>query len=95
MNSASGVSGRFFSALGRANINVLAISQGSSERNISAVVDTKHAARALRAVHSGTAPRAVEGSGGLGRRGEGWGGWRGGVRAERSFAPPPPQNNPP
>jgi aspartokinase/homoserine dehydrogenase 1 len=54
MHSASGVSGRFFNALGRANINVLAISQGSSERNISAVVDTKQAARALRAVHSGT-----------------------------------------
>ncbi len=53
MKTSSGVSGRFFSALGRANINVLAISQGSSERNISAVVATKNAARALRAVHSG------------------------------------------
>ena len=34
----TGVAGRFFSALGDAKINVLAISQGSSERNMSAVV---------------------------------------------------------
>jgi aspartokinase/homoserine dehydrogenase 1 len=38
MNNVAGVSGRFFSALGAAKINVLAISQGCSERNISAVV---------------------------------------------------------
>lgn len=48
-----GVAARFFGALGAANINVRAIAQGSSERNISAVVATRDAARALRAVHSG------------------------------------------
>ena len=37
MNAVPGVAARFFSALGQARINVLAISQGSSERNISAV----------------------------------------------------------
>lgn len=48
----TGVSGLFFSALGDAKINVLAIAQGSSERNISAVVRTEDSARALRAVHA-------------------------------------------
>lgn len=48
-----GVAGRFFSTLGAAGVNVRAIAQGSSERNISAVVDTASAERALRAVHSG------------------------------------------
>ncbi len=48
-----GVAGRFFSTLGSAGVNVRAIAQGSSERNISAVVDTGDAERALRAVHSG------------------------------------------
>ncbi|TDH71847.1 hypothetical protein CCR75_005241 [Bremia lactucae] len=52
MNQTPGVCARFFSALGRAKINVLAISQGSSERNISAVVHYKDSATALRAVHS-------------------------------------------
>jgi aspartokinase/homoserine dehydrogenase 1 len=52
MNATPGVCARFFSALGRAKINVLAISQGSSERNISAVVHYKDSAAALRAVHS-------------------------------------------
>jgi aspartokinase/homoserine dehydrogenase 1 len=52
MSSTAGVSGRFFTALGNAKINVLAISQGCSERNISAVVWTRESTRALRAVHA-------------------------------------------
>ncbi len=47
-----GVSARFFSALGHAGVNVRAIAQGSSERNISAVIDQKDSIRALRATHS-------------------------------------------
>jgi aspartokinase/homoserine dehydrogenase 1 len=47
-----GVSATFFNALGRTGINVRAIAQGSSERNISAVIDQKDAKKALRAVHS-------------------------------------------
>jgi hypothetical protein len=47
-----GVAGLFFGALGDASINVLSISQGCDERNLSAVVYTKDATRALRAVHS-------------------------------------------
>ena len=52
MSNSPGVSGIFFGALGKARINVLSISQGCDERNISAVVDGKDAARALKAVHS-------------------------------------------
>ena len=53
MAGSPGVAGRFFSTLGRANINIRAIAQGSSERNISAVVDSNESTRALRAAHSG------------------------------------------
>lgn len=52
MHFTTGVSGRFFSAFGDAKINILAISQGSSERNISAVVLESESTRALRAVHA-------------------------------------------
>ena len=48
-----GIAGRFFGALGKAGVNVRAIAQGSSERNISIVIDTADTTRALRAVHSG------------------------------------------
>ena len=47
-----GMAGKFFSALGKAGINVRAIAQGSSERNISAVIKHTEATKALRAVHS-------------------------------------------
>lgn len=53
MSGTPGVSAKFFGALGRAGINVRAIAQGSSERNISAVVDSQDVTKALRAVHSG------------------------------------------
>ncbi len=53
MEGTPGISAKFFGALGRAGINVRAIAQGSSERNISAVVDGEDVTRALRAVHSG------------------------------------------
>ncbi|HLQ12343.1 MAG TPA: bifunctional aspartate kinase/homoserine dehydrogenase I [Steroidobacteraceae bacterium] len=48
-----GVAAKVFNALGTANVNVRAIAQGASERNISVVVDGSHATRALRAVHAG------------------------------------------
>jgi len=53
MAGTPGVAARFFGTLGRAGINVRAIAQGSSERNISAVVNANEATRALRAAHSG------------------------------------------
>jgi aspartokinase/homoserine dehydrogenase 1 len=48
----SGVAGRFFSALGNAGVSVRAIAQGSSERNISVVIDQAQATKGLRATHS-------------------------------------------
>lgn len=48
-----GVAANFFKALGDAQINVRAIAQGSSERNISVVIDKADTTRALRAVHAG------------------------------------------
>ena len=47
-----GVAGKVFNALGGASINVRAIAQGASERNISVVVDGRQATRALRAAHA-------------------------------------------
>ena len=47
-----GMAGQFFNALGKAGINIRAIAQGSSERNISAVIEQHEATKALRALHS-------------------------------------------
>ena len=47
-----GVAARMFDALARAGVNVRVIAQGSSERNISVVVDAAHATKGLRAVHA-------------------------------------------
>ena len=47
-----GISAKVFNALGMAGVNVRAIAQGASERNISVVVPAKAATRALRAVHA-------------------------------------------
>lgn len=46
-----GVSGKMFSVLGKNNINIRAIAQGASERNISAVIAEKDVKKALNAVH--------------------------------------------
>jgi len=48
-----GVASQMLAALGRANVNVRVIAQGSSERNISVALDEQSAQRALRAVHAG------------------------------------------
>jgi len=51
MKSTSGISGKFFHALGRNGINIVAIAQGSSETNISAVISTQDESKALNAIH--------------------------------------------
>lgn len=51
MKSRAGMSGKMFSALGRNNINVRAIAQGSSERNISAVISEVNVKKALNVLH--------------------------------------------
>jgi aspartokinase/homoserine dehydrogenase 1 len=52
MEGTPGVSGKVFQALGRNGINVTAIAQGASERNISLVIDESQRIRALNVVHS-------------------------------------------
>jgi bifunctional aspartokinase / homoserine dehydrogenase 1 len=47
-----GVAAQFFTALAGAGISIRAIAQGSSERNISTVIDTMEVQRAVRAVHA-------------------------------------------
>ena len=51
MKNYQGISGKLFSTLGKNNINVRAIAQGASERNISAVIDQKDVKKALNAIH--------------------------------------------
>ncbi|HEX8941943.1 MAG TPA: bifunctional aspartate kinase/homoserine dehydrogenase I [Gemmatimonadaceae bacterium] len=53
MAGSPGIAAKFFSALGKARVNIRAIAQGSSERNISVVIDGTDMQRALRAAHSG------------------------------------------
>jgi len=53
MAGTSGISGKVFNALGTSSVNVRAIAQGASERNISVVIEGRHTTRALRAVHAG------------------------------------------
>lgn len=51
MKSHPGISGRMFSSLGKNGINVRAIAQGSSEKNISAVIATKDVKKAINVLH--------------------------------------------
>ena len=51
MKSHPGVSGKMFGALGRNGVNVRAIAQGSSERNISAVVAAGDVKKAINVLH--------------------------------------------
>jgi aspartokinase len=51
MQGAPGIAGKVFAALGDSGVNVVAISQGSSERNISMIVAEADAAEAVRAIH--------------------------------------------
>jgi len=52
MVSTKGVAATMMSALAKANINIKAIAQGSSEYNITVLIDQANSERALRAVHS-------------------------------------------
>ncbi len=53
MAGTPGVAAKVFNALGTSGVNVRAIAQGASERNISVVVEGRSATRALRSVHAG------------------------------------------
>jgi aspartokinase/homoserine dehydrogenase 1 len=51
MKSHPGISGKMFGAIGRNGVNVRAIAQGSSERNISSVVSMKDVKKAINVLH--------------------------------------------
>ncbi len=51
MKSHTGIAGKMFNALGRNGINIRAIAQGSSERNISAVVAVQDIKKAVNVLH--------------------------------------------
>jgi aspartokinase/homoserine dehydrogenase 1 len=51
MRQKPGISGKVFQALGQNGINVVATAQGSSERNISIVVDRKNETKTLNTLH--------------------------------------------
>ena len=53
MRHRTGISGRLFDTLGKNGINVVAIAQGSSELNISVVVEKSDETKALNALHTG------------------------------------------
>ncbi len=52
MKSHQGISGKMFSELGNNNVNIRAIAQGSTEKNISAVIAKKDVKKALNSLHS-------------------------------------------
>ena len=52
MRGTPGTSGKFFEALGKCRINVLAIAQGSSELNISAAIPEEDYRHAVQAIHT-------------------------------------------
>jgi bifunctional aspartokinase / homoserine dehydrogenase 1 len=51
MKSHTGIAGKMFSALGKNGINIRAIAQGSSERNISAVITLPDVTKAVNVLH--------------------------------------------
>ncbi|MEX2601002.1 MAG: bifunctional aspartate kinase/homoserine dehydrogenase I [Balneolaceae bacterium] len=51
MRQIPGIAGRVFSSLGRNGVNIVAIAQGSSERNISFVVNRHDQSKAMNALH--------------------------------------------
>jgi len=51
MKDHQGISGKLFSSLGTNNINIRAIAQGASERNISIIINKKNVAKAINTLH--------------------------------------------
>ena len=51
MKEHQGISGKLFSSLGANNINIRAIAQGASERNISILIDKINTQKALNTIH--------------------------------------------
>ncbi|HSZ26527.1 MAG TPA: bifunctional aspartate kinase/homoserine dehydrogenase I [Cytophagaceae bacterium] len=51
MKNTPGISGKMFATLGKNNVNVIAIAQGSSELNLSVVIEEVNLSKALNALH--------------------------------------------
>jgi aspartokinase/homoserine dehydrogenase 1 len=51
MKHLPGTASKMFAALGKNGVNIIAIAQGSSEKNISAVIETKDRTKALNSLH--------------------------------------------
>ncbi len=51
MRNHTGISGKMFAALGAQGVNIRAIAQGSSERNISAIIESKDVRKAVNTLH--------------------------------------------
>lgn len=75
MKSHPGISGKMFGAMGRNGVNVRAIAQGSSERNISAVISTADVKKTVNILHEeflkppiARSISFVAGTGNVGRR---------------------------
>jgi bifunctional aspartokinase / homoserine dehydrogenase 1 len=51
MRQSKGMAAKFFASLAQARVNVVAIAQGSSERSISAVIQSRHCADAIKVCH--------------------------------------------
>lgn len=51
MRKHQGISGKMFSALGKNNVNIRAIAQGASEKNISVVIEKKDIKKGLNTLH--------------------------------------------
>ena len=74
MREVPGLAGRMFATLARARVNVLAIAEGASEHNLSAVVEDADAPRAVDALHEAfplgrlRAHVVVVGAGTIGRK---------------------------
>jgi aspartokinase len=51
MRGTPGIAGKTFNAMGQEGVNMIAIAQGSSESNISFVIEEKSVVPALRVLH--------------------------------------------
>ncbi|WP_234735263.1 bifunctional aspartate kinase/homoserine dehydrogenase I [Tellurirhabdus bombi] len=52
MKKSSGIAGKLFSVLGKNGVNIIAVAQGSSEINISVVINRNNLSKALNAIHN-------------------------------------------
>jgi aspartokinase/homoserine dehydrogenase 1 len=52
MKGTPGIAGKLFDSLGKNSINVIAIAQGSSERNVSLIVNSQNAEKSVSVIHS-------------------------------------------